>query len=418
MRWRRTQRKGRALIALVALLAGVLIAACGSSSSSSSDGGSQTLAAAHNGANKSPITIGSVNDITGPLGASKGGDNRTLQAWADYTNAHGGINGHPVKLVALDDQSNPTASLAAAKKLVQQDHIVAMVGAMTDFYQPWQQYLDAQGIPVVGSDPFNDPMTTDPDHLWFPQGTTNDAMYYNELKTGKAQGGGSKMAIFYCAEAPACAAAVPLITKLGAKQGVNVVYSAKIAVNAPSYTAPCLAAKQAGATMLDIGDTSQVVQRVMNDCHAQGYHPQLVSIGPTVSNAWTSSAGTQGAQVTENDVPFSDTSNPGIRTMQAALNKYAPGLVSSPLYGEETVYAWAAGQLFKEAAEAAHSDNLTSSQLVKGLYSLHNTTLGGIAPALTFKQGGPHEVSCSFKLSVQDKRFVTGSGAVCAPPGV
>ena len=43
-------------------------------------------------------------------------------------NANGGVNGHPVKLFVEYDQTQPAQIAAAAKKLIQSDHVVGIVG--------------------------------------------------------------------------------------------------------------------------------------------------------------------------------------------------------------------------------------------------------------------------------------------------
>ena len=52
---------------------------------------------------------------------------KVYQAWANTVNAAGGINGHPVKTILVDDQSNPGNSLTDVEKLVNEDHVVALV---------------------------------------------------------------------------------------------------------------------------------------------------------------------------------------------------------------------------------------------------------------------------------------------------
>jgi len=51
-----------------------------------------------------------------------------LQAWADWTNAHGGIAGRKVQVIILDSQTNPTTALSDARKLVA-DGAVAVTSA-------------------------------------------------------------------------------------------------------------------------------------------------------------------------------------------------------------------------------------------------------------------------------------------------
>ena len=49
-------------------------------------------------------------------------------AYFACVNANGGVNGHPVKLFALTDATNPSQIAADAKQLVDSDHVVGMAG--------------------------------------------------------------------------------------------------------------------------------------------------------------------------------------------------------------------------------------------------------------------------------------------------
>ena len=60
-----------------------------------------------------PIVIGSVGSFTGPQAPALGAVDDTLKAWAEWKNANGGINGHPVKLIIEDDGSNADQGDAA-----------------------------------------------------------------------------------------------------------------------------------------------------------------------------------------------------------------------------------------------------------------------------------------------------------------
>ena len=50
------------------------------------------------------------------------------KAYFNCVNANGGVNGHPVKLFVESDQTQPAQVAAAAKKLIQSDHVVGIVG--------------------------------------------------------------------------------------------------------------------------------------------------------------------------------------------------------------------------------------------------------------------------------------------------
>jgi len=50
------------------------------------------------------------------------------QAYFNCVNANGGVNGHPIKYSIETEQTNPTQIASVAKKLVQTDHVVGIVG--------------------------------------------------------------------------------------------------------------------------------------------------------------------------------------------------------------------------------------------------------------------------------------------------
>ena len=80
-----------------------------------------------------PYRVGAIFSITGP-GSSLGIPERdtALMLEADI-NARGGIKGpdgrlHPLKLVIYDDASDETKAVLAAKKLIDEDRVAAIVG--------------------------------------------------------------------------------------------------------------------------------------------------------------------------------------------------------------------------------------------------------------------------------------------------
>jgi branched-chain amino acid transport system substrate-binding protein len=347
-----------------------------------------------------------------------GTTNKTLQAWADWTNANGGVNGHPVKLITMDTGFNPSTTLSEVKQLVEQDHIIALIGEQTSFDATFASYLQQKGIPVVGTATFSQASWSNPD--FYPEGTTSIPNNYNELHLGVSKGL-TKMAELYCAESPACAQSVPLFKALSKIAGVDIVYTGAVAAASPDYTAPCLAAKSAGSEYMSIGDNSGTVIRVATSCMQQGYTPLQVGVAGTVTGEWASSPAMQGSLAAQPDVPFAPSSNPGIQTMINALNKYEPGVVTSPTFGQNDVFSWVSGLLFTAAAQAAHlGNNATSAQVVGGLYDLHGATLGGMAPPLTFTNTGKgHQIYCAFVQGVENHQFVMpqGQALTCAPQG-
>ncbi len=76
-------------------------------------------------------TIGSVMSLTGSLGALGQKIAQGAQLGIADLNAAGGVNGCTLKLSLLDAQTNPSVGVDAAKKLVDVQHVPAIVGALS-----------------------------------------------------------------------------------------------------------------------------------------------------------------------------------------------------------------------------------------------------------------------------------------------
>jgi branched-chain amino acid transport system substrate-binding protein len=161
----------RLSLALAAVVGLTVLAGCGSSSSSSSStatGGasSSTSSASTSGggtastsscgpkpgvpATGTPINLGSIN--TKQPGTDFTDIPNMEQAYFTCVNANGGVNGHPIKLFVETDQTQPAQIAAAAKKLIQSDHVLGIVG-VTDLLECTidQAYWKQLGIYEINS---------------------------------------------------------------------------------------------------------------------------------------------------------------------------------------------------------------------------------------------------------------------------
>jgi branched-chain amino acid transport system substrate-binding protein len=76
------------------------------------------------------IKIGGMLEMSGPVASlGKPGLEGAMLA-IDHVNAAGGINGKKLELININTQSDNTAAVSAAKRLIDQDHVVAIVGPM------------------------------------------------------------------------------------------------------------------------------------------------------------------------------------------------------------------------------------------------------------------------------------------------
>ncbi len=359
-------------------------------------------------ATKAPIALGYICSCTSPQASSVVINRSAYEAFVDWTNAHGGIDGHQIKLFLADDSANPATSSADVHKFVTQDHVQAIV-SLAGSPSSWQQYVDGLHIPIVGADGSAIQFFTDPD-FFFP-GQTDDSLPAAVALAAKKVGS-TNFGVMYCAEAAACQELVAPLEAIGPKYGVKLAYNTQISFSAPSYAAECLAAQQAGVKALFIGDSVTVVQSVAKDCAAQGYDPTIVASDGAVGIQFTSTPGLENNLLAfEPQIPFNVTNTPATKEMVAAFKKYQPSLMSSPNYNGEVDEAWTSGLMLAKAVEDGSPGNtITSAEILKGLHSFKGETLGGMAPPLTFTAGKPNLTDCWFWMTTAHGKFTEKYG--------
>lgn len=72
--------------------------------------------------------IGVSIGLTGVQAAAAQRQIKAIELAVEQINAHGGVNGHPLQLIVEDDQTKPDISVTKVAKLIDQDHVLAIVG--------------------------------------------------------------------------------------------------------------------------------------------------------------------------------------------------------------------------------------------------------------------------------------------------
>ena len=364
----------------------------------------------------SPVVIGDLCSCTGPEASTISQTTDVVKAWGSWVNTHGGLAGHPVQIIVRDDNYNPGQAVTAAQTFVNQDHVVAILDN-SDEDPSWGPIVQQAGIPVLGGQE-TDSGWKNPD-FYPPGGTFNYTSSDGAIVAKRA--GIKTEAALYCVEVSICQESVDSGESVLNHYGIRYVYKAGIGFAAPSYTAQCLAAKQAGAQSMTVGDASAVVVKVVQDCAAQGYKPVQLSSDGTVAISWLSVPAFNGNIDTQSNIPWF-VHNSATKTMYAALAKYAPQVPGGPNADEAIVQSWADAALLQEAIKTNPPSNgasVTSAEIKRGLYTLpQGDDLGGLAPsALHFVQGQPANNSCFDVMGIKNAKFVilNGGKPICAP---
>jgi ABC-type branched-subunit amino acid transport system substrate-binding protein len=153
---------GKPVVAL-AIAGALLVAACSSSSKSGSGPGpSSTGSASSSGAGSSaasggsPIKIGALGSFTGAVGAATKSYADGVKIALDATNKSGGIDGHPIDLVTLDDGGDAAKGVANVRTAVDSDHVIgiccginsAVTGAVAPLLKQFQVPEISIGAPT------------------------------------------------------------------------------------------------------------------------------------------------------------------------------------------------------------------------------------------------------------------------------
>jgi branched-chain amino acid transport system substrate-binding protein len=411
-------RRPTIIIAAAAGAAALMLAsACSSSGSSTAATGTSTGGTSAAGGTGSvpagsAIRVGLLCDCTGPYSSNYLFEADAGNAWAQSVNAAGGINGHPVKLYTMDAAGDPTTALQDVKQLVQQDKIIALDDVSTTS-TAWAAYITSQGVPVVGGNVSEAPFYTNPDFFAdgssLPVNLVGDMLQMQKL-------GLKHFGMMYCAEAPVCATQGALASDAAKAVPGITVSSEKVAATSPTYTAPCVAFKSTGVDALFTGVPAQEGLRVIDSCKTLGYTPKPTVQVTVTGHNWLSDPNVNGTIIIAPNANFADSSVPGVKAFQDAMQKYYPNDLTQPEYGGTTLVPWIAGELFEAAAKAAGiGPNSTGANVKTGLYALKNETLDGLIGPVTYTPGKVTFPTCNFVLSIENGTFTSpqGGGAQC-----
>jgi branched-chain amino acid transport system substrate-binding protein len=362
--------------------------------------GGSTSGTAPASGDHTPVILGQVGTFSGIVGAAEGTAQAATNVWVRWTNAHGGLAGHPIKFFSYDDAASASKAQSEMRDLVENKHAVAVVGAFVPLtIQAVAPYADQHKIPVVGGDVSGPDWNKHP--YMFPMGSASDALSVT-MAQAMAQRNQTKVAVFYCTESNSCSAAVTALQKGADKYHLQVVYKAAVSLAQPDFTAQCAQAHDNGAQAIFMAAGGDDAQRAARDCKKiPGYQPTWWSSALAINEQVAKDPNLDGVAIMSDVAPWFLNNTPAEHDFQNAMKTYAPDL---PVVGANA-QAWASGQLLAAAvnamSSAAHQGPITSAMIAEGLWKLKDETLGGFAPKLNFLRGKPAPpANCTFYAEV------------------
>jgi branched-chain amino acid transport system substrate-binding protein len=396
------RRKTLAGMAIAIASAAIALAGC-SSSSSSGSGTAGSTAGSSAAATGAPIVIGNVGTYSGPIGASNTAAIPLIKEWVSQVNAAGGINGHPVQFVSADDQTSPSANLTAVESQVSNQHVIAFVGDMAEAtVNSAQSFLESKSVPVIGGDGSLPTWYESP--MYFPTGSSPSVLNTAQIQLVKTDGF-KKLALWYCTDSPTCKIYANQEQAAAKSIGMTTTGLQPISLAQPNFTAACLSSKSAGADVLNPNVDPSTLQRVVASCESVGYNPTYLASTQAVDAAFQSLPSNVKATGVQQTFPFFASSGaPGIAAYQSMVKSFPTTELNAG-----TSQIWTAIQLFAAAAKAGvpQQGTPTSAEILKGLYTIHGDTLGGLTVPLSFTKGhSAPQGTCWFTYQFQGDKFV------------
>ena len=128
-----------------ALAAALAVTLVGCASSAQPESGS-----ADKEADKTPIKIGAVVSLTGTYAGLGEPEKNAIEMEVARINEAGGVNGRPIEVIIEDDATDDAKANAAASKLIDQDGVVALMGATgTGGSMAMRDVVTRGGVPQV-----------------------------------------------------------------------------------------------------------------------------------------------------------------------------------------------------------------------------------------------------------------------------
>jgi ABC-type branched-subunit amino acid transport system substrate-binding protein len=382
----RSSRKQLSVLGCLAAV-GLLAAGCGSSSSSSSSAP---------GVTKTSITIGSHQPLTGPAAPGYSEIAPASNAFFQYVNSQGGVNGRKIHYIFKDDGYNPTQTVSVVKQLVLQNKVFAIFdGLGTPTHTKVVGFLNASRVPdlfVASGCPCWDNGASQPETFgWQPNYTIEGKILGQYIKQHFA---GKKVGVLYQDDDFGKGGLAGLRMELPSSQ----IVSAQLYEAVPSDTnlAPQVTAIKGAGAQVQVNFTIPAYTALSElTSFTLGYKPTLlvsnVGIDPTTVGGLLKafSKGKAGTALIEGAItdgylpPVSDTSNSWNALFKKIHDQYDSG---APFDGN-VQYGMAVAYTFVQALKAAGS-NLTRQSLVSAVENSHFTGPGLVPFRYTATQHG------------------------------
>jgi branched-chain amino acid transport system substrate-binding protein len=352
---------------------------------------STTLPArAEDGVTATEVVIGGTDPFSGPASAF-GAVGKGSQAYFQYVNDHGGVNGCKIVYKDLDDGYSPPQTVQVTRQLVEQEKVFAIFASLgTPSSTAIRPYLNTNKVPQLfvasGASKWAHDAAQFPWTLgWQPDYESEAIIYARHLLKDKP---GAKIGIIYQNDDFGQDYLAGLKQGLGS-HATQIVKEASYESTDPDVGSQISALKGAGADTLMVFATPKFAIQSLVAAAQQGWKPQIylsnVSSSQAVMRLVAKAAGGEAAtngvittQYLKDPGDPKNASDPGYKLYKEIMDKYLPGDdAANGSYLAGMGYAFT----FVDALRAAGKDP-TREKLLKAALSLNETNNPFLYPGI------------------------------------
>jgi branched-chain amino acid transport system substrate-binding protein len=283
-------------------------------------------ATAEDGVTADAVLFGQSAPLEGPASALGQGMRRGILAAFNSANRAGGIHGRTLKLISRDDAYEPDRSIVQTTKLIQDDKVFALIGAVgTPTSKAAQPITTAANVPFIG--PFTgaaflrDPKLTNVINVRASYDTETEAWIKHLTEDLKIK----KIAIFYQDDAFG-RAGLDGVKAAMAQRGMELTGEATYERNTVAVKTALITLKHADPEAVVMVGAYTPCAEFIKLARKISFNPLFVNISFVGASALAKELGADGQGVIVSQVvPFPwDTSLPVVADYQAALKAEEP----------------------------------------------------------------------------------------------
>lgn len=335
-----------------------------------------TLFASAGAALAADVKIGYTGPLSGSLSLLGQGVRDGIQVYVSYINDQGGVNGRKIQFIAEDDAYEPMRTLAAVKKLSEQDNILALVSpAGTPNVTAMIGYSQERKLPIIAPYAFSHALTTPVKRYVFTtlpevrlQASVLGDYLVNQLKH-------TKIAAIYQNDDFGQDAVAGLDERLK-KSGVTLT-KLPFDRGSTNFSGVVAQARQSGAEDVVFLGIPRDAALVMKEANKMGWKPQFSghnALGDPQTFTLAGQALVEGAIAVAVMEPL-DSKKPQVAEFLARQAKYLPH--SSPT--TYSMHGYNAARVFVEALKRVQGEP-TGDKLVTALESIKGLDTGLMGP--------------------------------------